>query len=72
MTDDGVHTVPRDGAWVNEVLGLVVGGSFGTREEAEEAGREEARRRGVTHRVDPDGSTADSGPTGGLPEPGGA
>ncbi len=66
MTDEDVHTVPRDGAWLNEVLGHVVGGSYATLEEALAAGREEARRRGVGHRVDDESAVAGTSDAGGL------
>jgi hypothetical protein len=69
VPDEDVHTVPRDGAWVNEVLGLVVDGSFATQEEAAAAGREVARQRGVGHRIDAAGSPFDSGATGGQARP---
>ncbi|MDC7120870.1 DUF2188 domain-containing protein [Cellulomonas fimi] len=51
MAGNGVHTVPRDGSWVNEVGGQVVGGTHRTKDEAVAAGRDEARRRSTEHHV---------------------
>ncbi|AEG44445.1 DUF2188 domain-containing protein [Isoptericola variabilis] len=68
VPDDDVHTAPRDGAWVNEVLGHVVGGSFASLEEAVAAGREEARRRGVEHRVDDESAVWGTSDAGGFVE----
>lgn len=65
MADDDVRTVPRDGAWLNEVLGHAVGGSYATLEEAVAAGREEARRRGVAHRVDDESAVSGTSDAGG-------
>ena len=65
-TDRDVRTVPRDGAWVNEVGGHVVGGSFAVLDDAVAAGREEARQRGVEHRVDDESAVAGTAPEGGL------
>ncbi len=66
MTDPDVHTVPRDGAWVNEVRGHVVGGSFATLEDAVSAGQDEAGRRGVEHHVDDRSAVAGTSAKGGL------
>lgn len=64
--DGDVHTVPRDGAWLNEVGGHVVGGSFAVLDDAVAAGREEAERRGVAHRVDDESAVSGTAPRGGL------
>lgn len=49
-----VHTVHRDGVWINEVDGEPVDGGFLRREDAEEAGRAAADARGSRHVVDDD------------------
>ncbi|WP_431836561.1 DUF2188 domain-containing protein [Cellulomonas sp. Y8] len=48
---NGVHTVHRDGVWVNEVGGQQVGGSFDHKDAAVSAGREEAIARGTEHHI---------------------
>ncbi|WP_179950981.1 DUF2188 domain-containing protein [Xylanimonas oleitrophica] len=64
--DGDVRTVPRDGAWVNEVRGHVVGGSFATLEDAVEAGRAEAAQRGVAHHVEDESAVYGTSARGGL------
>ena len=52
MTDgNGVHTVHRDGTWMNEVGGQRVGATFATRDEAVTAGRDLAEERRTEHHV---------------------
>lgn len=52
MAGNGVHTVPAgDSGWVNEVDGTKVGGTHPTKDEAVEAGREEAKRRQTEHHI---------------------
>lgn len=48
---NGVHTVHRDGAWINEVGGQQVGPRHDTKEAAVQAGRDEAVARGTEHHV---------------------
>jgi hypothetical protein len=51
MADGFVHTVFRDGTWINEIEGSHArSGAFDTKALAVEAGREEARR-GLTEHV---------------------
>jgi hypothetical protein len=50
MAKGYVHTVHKDGEWVNQIEDSVVeSGGFDTKTEAIEAGREEARRRFTEH-----------------------
>jgi hypothetical protein len=59
MTSD-VHTVHKDGLWINEVDGEPVDGGFLRKEDAVTAGRDAARARGAEHRVhEPDGDVGD-------------
>jgi hypothetical protein len=46
-----VHTVRRDGVWVNEVVGDGVASIHRTKDEAAAAGRELAMRRQMEHLV---------------------
>jgi len=48
---NGVHTVHRDAAWINEVGGQQVGPRHDTKEAAVQAGRDEAVARGTEHHV---------------------
>lgn len=48
---NGVHTVHRDGAWVNEVAGQQVGGAYDTKDAAVAAGRDEAVALGTEHHI---------------------
>lgn len=48
---NGVHTVHRNGVWLNEVGGRQVGGSFDHKDTAVSAGRDEAVARGTEHHV---------------------
>ena len=51
-----VHTVLKDGLWINEVAGEPVDGGFLSKEDAVRAGRDAAAARGVEHTVhDADG-----------------
>ncbi|WP_315094144.1 DUF2188 domain-containing protein [uncultured Cellulomonas sp.] len=47
-----VHTVSRDGLWINEVEGEPVDGGFLSKDDALAAGRDAAAARGVEHVVD--------------------
>ena len=62
MAEGFVHTVHKDGRWrttIEEQHGSV-GDTFDTKEEAIEAGREEARRRQTEHVIhNEDGSIAE-------------
>ena len=51
MAEGFVHTVHREGRWVNSVEGnqAPLPGSFETKDEAVEDGRAEARRRQTEH-----------------------
>lgn len=50
MADGFIHTVHRDGEWVNEIEGgPAESGAFDTKAEAVEAGHEEAQRRLTEH-----------------------
>jgi hypothetical protein len=50
MADGFIHTVYKDGQWVNEVEGgAELGGPHGTKEDAVAAGRESARADGTEH-----------------------
>ncbi len=49
-----IHTVPKDGQWVNEFEGgLTFCGSYATKEEAVAAGRERAQQDNTEHVNDP-------------------
>ncbi|VTR78959.1 hypothetical protein CHMI_03747 [Cellulomonas hominis] len=48
---NGVHTVHRDGLWLNEVGGQQAGGTFETKDPAVAAGRELAIARGLEHHI---------------------
>lgn len=48
---NGVHTVHRDGAWVNEVGGRQVGDRYDHKDAAVSAGRGEALTRHVEHHI---------------------
>jgi len=48
---NGVHTVHKDGQWLNEIGGQQVGETYATKEPAEAAGRELAIERGVEHHI---------------------
>jgi len=51
MPNGDVETFPQDGTWFNRVTGeaAIVGGSFRTKAEAVDAGRDLARERQVEH-----------------------
>lgn len=52
MAEPAVHTVHRDGLWINEVHeGDPVDGGFLSKEDAVEAGRRAAEARGAEHVV---------------------
>ena len=62
MAEGFVHTVNRDGRWMNSVEGdqAPLPDSFDTKEDAVEAGRAEARRRKTEHVIhNQDGSIAE-------------
>ena len=62
MAQGFVHTVHRDGRWVNSVEGdqAPLPDSFDTKEDAVEAGRAEARRRQTEHVIhDQNGAIAE-------------
>ena len=46
-----VHTVHKDGLWINEVQGEPVDGGFLRKEDAVRAGRDAAIARGAEHSV---------------------
>ena len=59
MAEGFVHTVHKDGRWMNSVEGdkEPLPGSFDTKQDAVETGRAEARRRQTEHVIhDEDGS----------------
>ena len=47
----GVHTVHKDGLWINEVDGEPVDGGFLRKEDAVRAGRDAAIARGAEHAI---------------------
>lgn len=52
MSDgNGVHTVHRDGAWLNEIGGSQVGQTHTTKDPAVAEGRELAIARGLEHHI---------------------
>jgi uncharacterized protein DUF2188 len=62
MAEGFVHTVYRDGRWVNSIEGdqAPLPDSFETKEDAVEEGRAEARRRQTEHVIhNQDGSIAE-------------
>jgi len=70
MAEGFVHTVHRDGRWINSVEGdpAPLPESFDTKEDALEAGRAEARGRQPEHVIhDEDGSIAERNSYGGDP-----
>ncbi|GEK20902.1 DUF2188 domain-containing protein [Cellulomonas xylanilytica] len=46
-----VHTVHKDGMWINEVQGEPVDGGFLRKEDAVRAGRDAALARGAEHAI---------------------
>lgn len=50
MAEGFVHTLYRDGKWLNEIEGTQAMSTFDTKEEAVDAGRDEAQR-GLTEHV---------------------
>jgi hypothetical protein len=64
----GVHTVHKDGLWINEVQGEPVDGGFLRKEDAVRAGREAAVARGAEHSIhDLDGTIGEKNSYGGDP-----
>jgi Uncharacterized protein conserved in bacteria (DUF2188) len=60
MAREWVHTVPAGSKWKNEIEGDGDLSTYDTKEEAVQAGREEARRRQTEHVIhDADGSIAE-------------
>jgi hypothetical protein len=60
MTRGWVHTVPRDGNWVNEIEDGEVLGGHDRKEDAVAAGRDEAIRRQTEHVIhNADGTIAE-------------
>lgn len=52
MAKGNIHTVPKDGKWINEVEGgSAISGSFDRKEDAVEAGRERAKRDTTEHLI---------------------
>lgn len=53
MPGGAVHTVHRDGSWINEVEGqhTALGDSYPRKEDAVRAGRDEAMTRHVEHMI---------------------
>jgi hypothetical protein len=49
MADGFIHTVHKDGEWVNEIEDSAVASAFETKAEAIEAGRKEAQSRLTEH-----------------------
>ena len=61
MARESVHTVPTGRWWKNEIEGVGVLFTYDTKDEAVQAGREEARRRGTEHVIhEEDGSVAET------------
>ncbi len=48
---NGVHTVHRDGKWLNEAGGQQLGGTYDQKDPAVAAGREEAIARATEHHI---------------------
>ncbi len=70
MADGFVHTVHRDGSWRTTIEGdeESLAGSYGTKEEAVAAGRQEAMRRSTEHVIhNQDGSIGERNSYGGDP-----
>ena len=61
MPEGDVETYHRDGTWRNRIEGHSdLDGEYSTKAEARQAGREEARERGVEHIIkDADGTIAE-------------
>ncbi len=51
MTGNGVHTVPAEGRWANEVDGRRIGSLFDRKGDAVAAGRDLAIRAGLEHHI---------------------
>ena len=51
MAGNGVHTVHKDGAWVNEADGSVIGEKFELKADAVAAGRAAAVERRAEHHI---------------------
>lgn len=65
-----VHTVHRNGSWVNEIEGQAVISTHTTKEAAVDAGRVEARRRRTEHVIhNMDGTVSERNSYGSDPHP---
>ncbi len=51
MSDNAVHTVPSEGAWINEIAARQVGEQHPTQAEAVDAARVEAIDRHIEHHI---------------------
>jgi hypothetical protein len=70
MARGWIHTVPKDGQWVNEVEEGGEISSHDTKENAEKAGREHARRDKTEHVIhNMDGTISERRSYGGDPSP---
>ncbi len=66
---NGVHTVHRDGTWLNKVGGEQVGGTYDRKDDAVSAGRQEAVARQTEHHIhNLDGTIAEKNSYGNDPE----
>ena len=61
MADGFVHTVHKDGEWINEIEGgAAFGGAHSTKEQAVAAGRERAQEENTEHVIhNQDGTISD-------------